>query len=339
MFCIKCGQELLDNAVFCSKCGQRVLVNQSDIKQNTEVSGRSSGLSSQFTENGQGKDINTGGTVNRKKSANGYLILLAFLLIIIGGTVYYFSKGIISFSGKTSYDMSGDYIVFGTYEQDGDYSNGSEPIEWEILNKDNKGYLLVSRYILDCQPYNTKGTDVTWETCSLRSWLNSDFYDIAFSDEEKEKIREVELKNFSNMYGGKYASVDGGNKTHDKVFCLSVDEISQYYSFDSSYSEDKFGKNSGYCQKLITPLTVYADYQGVYTDEINYDEYQENYNAKGYTTDCISCEGGIWWLRTPSESNNMACVVSHDGGAGYYFFGLDVDQNIVGVRPAIYVKK
>ena len=58
--------------------------------------------------------------------------------------------------------------------------------------------LLISRYAIDCQPYNTEYKNVTWETCSLRKWLNEAFYNKAFTSEEKAKIILSEVKNDSD---------------------------------------------------------------------------------------------------------------------------------------------
>ena len=82
----------------------------------------------------------------------------------------------------------GDIIKFGHYEQDGNTSYGKEEIEWEVLKVESDRVLVVSKYALDCKPYNTEYTDVTWETCSLRQWLNSTFLNTAFSAEEQKKI-------------------------------------------------------------------------------------------------------------------------------------------------------
>ena len=65
---------------------------------------------------------------------------------------------------KTVKEDGKEYIVFGSYEQDGNTKNGKEPIEWEVLGENDNGILVVSRYILDCQPYNKKSTGVFWET-------------------------------------------------------------------------------------------------------------------------------------------------------------------------------
>ena len=52
----------------------------------------------------------------------------------------------------------GNTVVFGNYEQDNDTSNGKEPIEWIIISEENDRRLLVSKYILDVQPFNTDET-------------------------------------------------------------------------------------------------------------------------------------------------------------------------------------
>ena len=66
-------------------------------------------------------------------------------------------------------------ITFGKYEQDNNVGNGREDIEWLVLDvKDNKA-LIISKYGLDCQPYNASQAEVTWENCTLRKWLNDNF--------------------------------------------------------------------------------------------------------------------------------------------------------------------
>ena len=64
----------------------------------------------------------------------------------------------------------GDIVYFGAYEQDNNTSNGKEDIEWIVLAKENGKVLVISKYALDCQEYNSTYTDVTWEACSLRTW-------------------------------------------------------------------------------------------------------------------------------------------------------------------------
>ena len=92
----------------------------------------------------------------------------------------------------------GDVIEFGTFEQDGDDANGEEPIEWIVLADEDGKKLLLSKYILmsigDMMEFPGDGVNYTWKECGIRTYLNGDFYESAFSDEEREFITETELK-------------------------------------------------------------------------------------------------------------------------------------------------
>lgn len=196
----------------------------------------------------------------------------------------------------------GAVITFGSYEQDNDLSNDREPIEWIIIDERDDGSLvLMSKYVLDCKPYNTKYTDVTWETCTLRKWLNEDFYNAAFSAEEQTKIVPMTLENEDNLnYGTK-----GGNDTEDRVWLLSINEVCDYFTSDKLYTY--FTSDS---MRDCYP-TAYAVAQGAYT-----------YNG--------AC---FWWLRSPGrDSGFAACVRNFDfvDGSGLYVY-YDAD----GVRPVV----
>lgn len=222
----------------------------------------------------------------------------------------------------------GGYVTFGTYEQDGDESNGPEPIEWEVLDINENGMLLVSRYVLDAQPYNIEFTEVTWETCTLRGWLNNDFLNTAFDSNEQSIINTTYIVNADNsLYGA-----EGGNDTYDKIFCLSLDEIFRYYQFNT-YT-DEYAYPYGYCQRLMIEPTQYAIDRGVYKWTMSQDEYNDYYAGYGYSTDAVGKVGALWWLRFPGLRSG-----SHDvgpyGHANAGVYRLVNDHN--GVRPALYV--
>ena len=82
---------------------------------------------------------------------------------------------------KKAFGTVGNSVSFGSYEQDNNPANGKEEIEWIVLDVQGDRSLLISKYALDCKKYNTEWTDGTWESCSLRKWLNSDFLNAAFS--------------------------------------------------------------------------------------------------------------------------------------------------------------
>lgn len=74
----------------------------------------------------------------------------------------------------------GSEVQFGSYEQ----NSGIEPISWYVVSKENGSVLLVSKYILDAQQFNTKNT----ADCTLDDWLKTDFYNAAFGDVDEKII-------------------------------------------------------------------------------------------------------------------------------------------------------
>ena len=121
----------------------------------------------------------------------------------------------------------GDTFNFGSYEQNNNISDGKEEIEWIVLERDGMSLLLISKPALDCQSYNTSYTsDVTWETCSLRKWLNGTFINNAFSTEEQKLIQSVTVTADKNPNFNTFP----GNDTTDKVFLLSITEAEKYFS-------------------------------------------------------------------------------------------------------------
>ena len=168
-------------------------------------------------------------------------------------------------------------MKFGQYEQDGDKTNGEEAIEWRVLAVEDGKALVISEYALDAKPYNTEDDDITWEECSLRSWLNEDFYQAAFSEEEQELIALTQVVNEDNPDYG----IEGGNDTEDKVFLLSIAEAREYFADDES---------------RMCYATQYAKDNGAYV-----------YDGTG---------ASFWWLRSPGLVSRGAAGVNPIGGVG-----------------------
>ena len=198
----------------------------------------------------------------------------------------------------------GDIYTFGAYEQDNNKKNGTEAIEWIVLEKDKKdglSLLLMSKRALDCQPYNSSDTDVTWESCSLRKWLNDTFLNEAFTSVEQEKIQNTKVSADRNP---EY-NTSPGKRTTDKVFLLSISEMEQYFSTDEA--------------RMCAPA-AYAIAQGGYTSD--------DYTSGGKAT-CW------WWLRSPGSVQDYAAVVYDDGSVHY--FGAYVSSARGCVRPALWI--
>ena len=168
-----------------------------------------------------------------------------------------------------------------------------EPIKWRVLQSENGEAFLLSDVILDKQAYNENDEYITWKESSLRAWLNDKFMNRAFSDEEKEKINITEVVNKDNpVFGTK-----GGKNTSDKIFVLSLAEVSR----------KKGGKKYGFLD-----------------DEIR---------ACGKSD--FSKTGSWWWLRSPGDDRYCAAVVNSDGWV--YGDGSRVNGSDDGVRPALHL--
>ena len=114
----------------------------------------------------------------------------------------------------------GDIVSFGSYEQDNDPSNGAEPIEWIVVDTDGASAVLLSRFGLDTIRYNEEQTEVTWETCTLRRWLNGAFLDAAFSADEQARLLTAQVPAEVNP---EYETVSG-NDTDDRVYLAGFAE-------------------------------------------------------------------------------------------------------------------
>ncbi len=196
----------------------------------------------------------------------------------------------------------GDYVWFGSYEQDNDTSNGKEEIEWLVLAKEGNKILVVSKYALDCRQYNTSSTNVTWETCTLRKWLNNDFINAAFSADEKAMIPTVTVSADKNPG----YSIYPGNSTSDNIFLLSITEAEKHFSDDDA--------------RMCAP-TAYAIAQGAWAND-------NDKTASGETT-CW------WWLRSPGNNQSSAAAVYSDGAVNRR--GLSVYNDRFAVRPALWI--
>ena len=124
----------------------------------------------------------------------------------------------------------GNTVTFGVYEQDNDLKNGPEPLQWKVLKKTGKRVLLFSEKIIDARAFHDTYGPTRWRVSNMRTWLNGDFLQTAFTEAEQKLIPQVELPDSGNDYYG----VDPGVETVDRVFLLSADEMNAYFRTDPS---------------------------------------------------------------------------------------------------------
>ena len=192
-----------------------------------------------------------------------------------------------------------DVIKFGRYN-------------WRVLDIHNGKILLLCDRTVKQKPYHNYDclivddieAPVTWSECSLRQYLNNDFYN-KFNEKEKGQIIATPLVNPCNLWYG----TDGGEETVDKVFILSIEEVIEY-----------LGNNSGRYKPRgkVKPI-------GRVIDD-SYNEIRKAIDSNGAETS--------WWLRSPGRTEELAATIFPHGV-------IDGDGALVscsnGVRPAMWV--
>ena len=226
---------------------------------------------------------------------------LTAILLLLAITVSLSAAPAESGSSAPVFRNAGEIVTLGRYEQDGNAGNGPEPIEWIILEMREGRCLLISRYALDAMPYHTVSADITWEQCSLRSWLNSDFLDGAFNSEERAAIFLTDVDNGAEQCFSGYGTT-GGPATADYIFLLSWEEADLYFP--------------GTMTKLCSP-TSYAVSRGCWTSS--------SYMLDGKP----AC---AWWLRSPGTEQSDAIRVGNIASRRD-----DVSARRNCVRPALWL--
>ena len=194
---------------------------------------------------------------------------------------------------RTNSDVKiGDIITFGA-------------CDWRVLDTKGNQVLIITENIVEKRDYHENPVEVTWETCDLRKYLNSEFL------EKLDEIRVLttHVKNESNLWHG----TEGGRDTQDKIFLLSLEEVDFY-----------FGKSGDYLNKRRKKPVDGGYLSNVY----NYDRVSKYENK----AEC-------WLLRTPIESQCIAKVLA-DGTVDNNFnmLAAALGEGALGVRPALWLK-
>ncbi len=180
-----------------------------------------------------------------------------------------------SIAGQLKKAEVGDTVTFGEYVFPD--KSRKETIQWVVLEKENgKAFLITKNSVANRQfnnaEYQTAYVDKTWEYSDIRRWLNDDFYEEAFSDEEKQCIAVSNITNF--CYSGE---AEDGRNTNDRIFLLSVGEAEAYRHLKC------VGMFTGPKCWLRSPgIDKYAPSNMDYDDRIDYDGTLSSYKMDIY---------------------------------------------------------
>ena len=203
-FCTKCGQSLKEvpgkSETFCTGCGAKVTWKNESIKDPSIVDKNLRSYAKSLNKKLDAKKIKIA------------VVLATAILVLIGLSVFMCSlisscqaKDALKRLGFPETVSVGDTFSMGSYEQDGNTLNGSEPISWRVLAVEGKKALIISEYGLDAHRFNQNRSDGNdWNTSGLKLWLQSDF-----------------------------ALKAGLFDVKDKLTCLSLEEANKYFKNDS----------------------------------------------------------------------------------------------------------
>ena len=262
-----------------------------------------------------GDIIEDSGLYNKLKSASGWN---ANNDITLDGNQYRRMK-----KSDATYALSGSSNYYNWSDSDTYHYFKYEPIKWRVLKVNGNQAFLLSDIALDDQRYHTVSESITWETSTIRSWLNGygassnkqgkdysskNFIGSTFSGNEKSVIINTSVVNDNNINYG----TEGGNNTTDKIFLLSESEVygdnAVTHGFVSSYNT--------YDEARRCKSSTYAKAMGTYSD-----------TRAAYKGNCW------WWLRSPGYGTHYAALINNCGYVSSH--GSSVDYGDAGVRAAL----
>ena len=236
--------------------------------------------------------------------------------IVTGNTVYYgrypqSDLGVVQPAGSEGVD----WITATDKRDEKVHYYAIEPIVWWVLSNEDGRLLLLSEKALDAHEYHLTNAPMdewedeesTWENSTMRKWLNGDegiygdsgFINRAFSEEEQVAIMDTEVLNKVIKAEG----IRGGNDTTDKIFLLSVAEVTtNAYGFaqDVEDSETRRAETTAYARNTGTGRVGALSF---------------------------------WWLRSPGYSIHDAAIVLLNGYVSEYGEAIWAFRNFV--RPAL----
>lgn len=223
-----------------------------------------------------------------------------------------------------------------------------ERIRWRVLQNDGKTLFVMADTALDSRAFNI-GYDrsVTWENCTLRKWLNNEFYNMAFDSKEQESIL---LQNISQSPGAAYRHRNSGNDTKDKIYLLSITEAT-----NPAYG---FHGNTEDAEKAPDKQTAYKAEHGFYDEGEDAEQslMRETRSRMLKTSDYAHAMGAWmytdkrkrkidkkywhnckWWLRTSCMYTKAGATVTKSGDIDDTGYGYPAYMLQTAVVPVMHI--
>ena len=176
---------------------------------------------------------------------------------------------------------------------------GEPLMPWKVLEHKSGRLLVISRYVLDCLPYEDfYRKNNKWNTASIRKRLNRDYLYGTLTQQEIDRIVPVSIDDSDDSLS--FEIPEG--KTGDRFFLLSVKEAKRYFRDN---------------RRRMVPVVKYATRSMLWT---------------------VFDKWAHWWLRSPGEldadmfyvrDGEIMSINSTVQGSYFEHFG---------VRPAMWIE-
>ncbi|MDR0531085.1 MAG: DUF6273 domain-containing protein [Oscillospiraceae bacterium] len=203
----------------------------------------------------ENETIETGaGAIGEGKQTNlvKTIVIAAVAAVVVAAIVLlgiFVIKPMAAYGKAGSLEKKGEYaLAFESFNRMGDYRDARARalalqgklvtaraeqeditlggVAWQVLEVRDGKALVISKDALEERPYNDELVNVTWETSSLRKYLNETFINNRFSGEEQARIQTTKVKNGVNPENGS----KNGKDTSDRIFLLSLEEANLYFT-------------------------------------------------------------------------------------------------------------
>ncbi len=221
---------------------------------------------------------------------------------------------------------AGGKIRFGAYD-------------WYVLDKRQDRMLILTEKVVEQRAYHGRETEITWETCDLRRYLNGAFYQ-SFPASDRAGILEVRNETCANPWYG----TDGGAPTVDRIFLLSIEEVVRYFGDSGQLATRNRNPGWAWCKDAYLPWV------------------DDAYNLARRAVDDAGTVR-FWRLRSPGANRRYVAAVTGFCADGFDQGGIDVggcgafseghfrfdgcgalsncppdEHNLNGVRPALWLR-
>ena len=195
-----------------------------------------------------------------------------------------------------------DRVVFGEYisYQDKNKNSEFEPLEWQVLDCVGSKALLLSFHALDF----TKPSNLKWQNSPIRRWLNEEFLQQAFTEEEQDLIFFSKIESNDDYSKFLHSIPDDAHnyEIYDQLFLLSIKDVNLYLS---SYDNESFEQDP----LRQSTVTSYARMKGAFVFALSqYERGRRQYRVYGHLYPV--CGKTIWGLRDKYCIDHFGHIIS-----------------------------